>query len=180
MTIRRASPRRRQDRRSQTVPSWWPPRSPALTDVRYPPATPPMFSRRRAALCGAATRRNHSRRRRRVWAHHTRRAAARGEKTETVRPSGDSGRQGGRTGSSRPGTPISQSAPPRRPASVLAPYSKKTCARPLFLHVAPLRTTQGARCGARRKDGDGYGSLTINRDNTRFLALTSPQIAFTT
>jgi len=51
MTMRRASPRRRQDRRSQTVPSWWPPSSPALTDVRYPPATPPIFSRRRAALC---------------------------------------------------------------------------------------------------------------------------------
>jgi len=51
MTIRRASPRRRQDRRFQTVPSWWPPSSPALTDVRYPPATPPMFSRRRAAVC---------------------------------------------------------------------------------------------------------------------------------
>jgi len=51
MTMRRASPRRRQDRRSQTVPSWWPPSSPALTDVRYPPAAPPMFSRRRAAVC---------------------------------------------------------------------------------------------------------------------------------
>jgi len=29
--------------------------------------------------------------------------------------------------------------------------------------------TQGARCGARRKDGDGYDSLTIDRDNTHLL-----------
>jgi len=49
--------------------------------------------------------------------------------------------------------------------------------RPVVFLGAP--TTQGTRCGARRKDGDGYGSLTIDRDNTRFLALTSPQIAFT-
>jgi len=38
-------------------------------------------------------------------------------------------------------------------------------------------TTQGTRCGARRKDGDGYNSLTIDRDNTRFLALTVTLLA---
>ncbi len=146
--MRRASPRRRQDRRSQTVPSWWPPRSPALTDVRYPSATPPIFSRRRAAVCVGLRQGATSHVVDGGCGRTTQGALRRGEKTATVRPSGDSGRQGGRTGSSRPGTPISQSAPPRRPASVLAPYSKKTCALPLFLHVA-RRAPHKARAAPR-------------------------------
>jgi len=39
--------------------------------------------------------------------------------------------------------------------------------RPVVFLGAP--TTQGTRCGARRKDGNGYGSLNTDRDNTHLL-----------
>jgi len=42
--------------------------------------------------------------------------------------------------------------------------------RPVVFLGAP--TTQGTRCGARRKDGDGCGSRTIDRDNTHLLTST--------
>ncbi len=53
------------------------------------------------------------------------------------------------------------------------------CGACLLSHPCPLHdrkvassaapTTQGTRCGARRKDGDGYGSLTSDHDNTHLL-----------